>query len=209
MRDGFIKVAALTSAVRVADVEFNVESSAAAVLASDARVIVLPELAITSYTCEDLFWQDALLRAAEEGLATFAAKTAEADALVLVGVPVRVASKLYNCAAVLSRGELLGLVPKRNIPTYGEFYEGRRFSAGSEDVTLVNFAGFDEVPFGAEQLFECEDVPGLVVAAGRSARTSGSPTRRAPPPPWRARRSSATSPPRTSSWARRTIAATS
>ena len=165
MRDGFIRVAALTPAVRVADVEFNVESSAAAVLASDARVIVLPELAITSYTCEDLFWQDALLRAAEEGLATLAAKTAEADALVLVGVPVRVASKLYNCAAVLSRGELLGLVPKRNIPTYGEFYEGRRFSAGPEDVTLVNFAGFDEVPFGAEQLFECEDVPGLVVAA--------------------------------------------
>ena len=165
MRDGFIKVAALSPAVRVADVDFNVASCAAAVNASDAQVIVLPELAITSYTCEDLFWQDALLRAAEDGLARLAELTADADALVLVGVPVRVASKLYNCAAVLCAGELLGLVPKRNIPTYGEFYEGRRFSAGPEDVTLVSFAGYDEVPFGSSQLFECDTVPGLVVAA--------------------------------------------
>ena len=133
--------------------------------ATGAQVIVLPELAITSYTCEDLFWQDALLRAAEEGLARFAELTADVDALVFVGVPVRVASKLYNCAAVLCAGELLALVPKRNIPTYGEFYEGRRFSAGPEDVTLVSFAGYGEVPFGSSQLFECDTVPGLIVAA--------------------------------------------
>lgn len=78
---------------------------------------------------------------------------------------MRVASKLYNCAAVLCAGELLGLVPKRNIPTYGEFYEGRRFSAGPEDVTLVSFAGYGEVPFGSSQLFECDTVSGLIVAA--------------------------------------------
>ena len=118
MRDGFIRVAALTPAVRVADVEHNVAACAEAVRsATGAQVIVLPELAITSYTCEDLFWQDALLRAAEDGLARFAELTADVDALVFVGVPVRVASKLYNCAAVLCAGELLGLVPKRNIPT--------------------------------------------------------------------------------------------
>lgn len=165
MRDGFIKVAALTPAVRVADVEYNVEACVEAVRSSDAQVIVLPELAITSYTCEDLFWQGALLRAAEEGLGQLAAAVVDVDALVLVGVPVRVASKLYNCAAALCHGELLGLVPKRNIPTYGEFYEGRRFSAGPEDVTLISFAGYEEVPFGAGQLFECESVPGLTVAA--------------------------------------------
>ena len=139
MRDGFARVAALAPSVRVADVEHNVEACAAAVRAvtaavgeagTGAQVVVLPELAITAYTCEDLFWQDALLDAAEKGLARLADLTADRDALVLVGVPVRVASKLYNCAAALCRGELLGLVPKLNIPTYNEFYEGRRFSAG-------------------------------------------------------------------------------
>ena len=174
MRDGFIQVAALTPAVRVADVDYNVMACAQAVreacprvgeAGAGAQVAVLPELAITAYTCEDLFWQDALLNAAEDGLAQLAAATADVDALVLVGVPVRVAAKLYNCAAALCRGELLGLVPKLNIPTYGEFYEGRRFSAGPTDVTLVSFAGQDEVPFGAAQLFECEGMPGLVVSA--------------------------------------------
>ena len=165
MRDGFVQVAALMPAVRVADVDYNVEACSAAAHATDASVIVLPELAITGYTCEDLFWQDSLLAAAERGLAMLAVSTADLDALVLVGVPVRVAAKLYNCAAALCHGELLGLVPKLNIPTYGEFYEGRRFSRGPRDVTLVRFAGYDEVPFGAEQLFECESVPGLVVAA--------------------------------------------
>ena len=174
MRDGINQVAALTPAVRVADVDYNVMACAQAVreacprvgeAGAGAQVAVLPELAITAYTCEDLFWQDALLNAAEDGLAQLAAATADVDALVLVGVPVRVAAKLYNCAAALCRGELLGLVPKLNIPTYGEFYEGRRFSAGPTDVTLVSFAGQDEVPFGAAQLFECEGMPGLVVSA--------------------------------------------
>lgn len=174
MRDGFARVAALAPSVRVADVDHNVEACAAAVRAvtaavgeagTGAQVVVLPELAITAYTCEDLFWQDALLDAAEKGLARLADLTADRDALVLVGVPVRVASKLYNCAAALCRGELLGLVPKLNIPTYNEFYEGRRFSAGSREVSLVRFAGRDDVTFGANQLFECADMPGLVVAA--------------------------------------------
>ncbi len=174
MRDGFIQVAALTPAVRVADVDFNVSSCVQAVReacpkvgepGAGAQVAVLPELAITAYTCEDLFWQDALLNAAEEGLAQFATATADVDALLFVGVPVCVSAKLYNCAAAVCQGELLGLVPKLNIPTYAEFYEGRRFSAGPRDVTPISFAGQDEVPFGACQLFECENLPGLVAAA--------------------------------------------
>ena len=165
MKDGFVRVAAMTPALRVADVDYNVDACVEAVCAANAQVVVLPELAITSYTCEDLFLQEALLDAAEEGVARLAEETAGVDSLVLAGVPVRVAAKLYNCAAVLCHGELLGLVPKRNIPMYGEFYEGRRFCPGPASVSMVRFAGCDEVPFGAEQLFECDTMPGLVVAA--------------------------------------------
>ena len=121
MRDGFVKVAAVTPEVRVADVAFNVEACVAAAREAaaqeDAAVIVLPELALTGYTCEDLFWQDALVRAADAGLADFAAATADLDPLLLVGVPVRANGKLYNCAAGVSHGMVLGVVPTTPIPT--------------------------------------------------------------------------------------------
>lgn len=189
MRDGFVKVAALTPAIRVADVDYNVDACVAAAreaAGEGARVIVLPELAITAYTCEDLFWQDALLDAAVQGLARLVRETAALDALLLVGVPVRVNGKLYNCAAVASRGRLLGLVPKRNIPTYNEFYEGRHFCAGPAEIEWLALSrlgldapataggeggdlsgeGFDdEVPFGSCLLFACDELPGLVVGA--------------------------------------------
>ena len=169
MQDGFIKVASITPRVRVADVAFNVESCLAAIEEAagnrGAKVVVLPELCITGYTCEDLFWQDALLDAAERGLVSIAARTADVDALLLLGLPVRVASKLYNCAAVLFRGELLGLVPKRYVPMYNEFYEGRHFVSGSKTVTSVDFGLLGEVPFGTNQLFACDTIPELVVGA--------------------------------------------
>ena len=169
MQDGFIKVASITPRVRVADVAFNVESCLAAIeeAAGDcgAKVVVLPELCITGYTCEDLFWQDALLDAAERGLVSIAARTADVDALLLLGLPVRVAGKLYNCAAVLFRGELLGLVPKRYVPMYNEFYEGRHFVPGPKTVTSVDFGLLGEVPFGTNQLFACDTIPELVVGA--------------------------------------------
>ena len=169
MQDGFIKVASITPRVRVADVAFNVESCLAAIEEAagnrGAKVVVLPELCVTGYTCEDLFWQDALLDAAERGLVSIAARTADVDALLLLGLPVRVASKLYNCAAVLFRGELLGLVPKRYVPMYNEFYEGRHFVSGSKTVTSVDFGLLGEVPFGTNQLFACDTIPELVVGA--------------------------------------------
>ncbi|MDU4868668.1 NAD(+) synthase [Lancefieldella parvula] len=169
MQDGFIKVASITPRVRVADVAFNVESCLAAIEEAagnrGAKVVVLPELCITGYTCEDLFWQDALLDAAERGLVSIAARTADVDALLLLGLPVRVASKLYNCAAVLFRGELLGLVPKRYVPMYNEFYEGRHFVSGPKTVTSVDFGLLGEVPFGTNQLFACDTIPELVVGA--------------------------------------------
>ena len=169
MQDGFVKVAAVTPEVRVADVTFNVDACVAAAeracTEDGASVVVLPELAITGYTCEDLFWQDALLDAAEHGLADFAARTAELDALLLVGAPVRVNAKLYNCCAVVSSGTILGVVPKRHIPTYNEFYEGRHFVPGTADVVPIDVAGQLDVPFGMSQLFACEELPELVVAA--------------------------------------------
>ena len=169
MQDGFIKVASITPRVRVADVAFNVESCLAAIEEAagnrGAKVVVLPELCITGYTCEDLFWQDALLDAAERGLVSIAARTADVDALLLLGLPVRVAGKLYNCAAVLFRGELLGLVPKRYVPMYNEFYEGRHFVSGHKTVTSVDFGLLGEVPFGTNQLFACDTIPELVVGA--------------------------------------------
>ncbi len=169
MQDGFVKVAAVTPEVRVADVGFNVDACVAAAeracTEDGASVVVLPELAITGYTCEDLFWQDALLDAAECGLADFASRTAELDALLLVGVPVRVNAKLYNCCAVVTSGTILGVVPKRHIPTYNEFYEGRHFVPGTADVVPIDVAGQLDVPFGMSQLFACEELPELVVAA--------------------------------------------
>lgn len=169
MKDGFVKVAAVTPEVRVADVVSNVDACATAarnVVESDgARVVVLPELALTGYTCEDLFWQETLIRAAEKGLTAFANKTADLDALLLVGVPVRVTGKLYNCAAVLAHGSLLGLVPKLHLPTYNEFYEGRHFERGCKQAMHISYAGNASVPFGANLLFSCEELPELVVAA--------------------------------------------
>lgn len=169
MRDGFVKVAAVTPEVRVADVAFNVDACVAEASRTctedGAAVVVLPELAITGYTCEDLFWQDVLLDAAERGLADFVARTADLDALLLVGVPVRVNAKLYNCCAVVASGTIIGVVPKLHIPTYNEFYEGRHFVPGTADVVPVDVAGQLDVPFGTSQLFSCEELPELVVAA--------------------------------------------
>ena len=168
MQDGFVKVAAVTPEVRVADVTFNVESCVAAARRActedGAVLVVLPELCLTAYTCEDLFWQDTLLAAAEQGLADFAQATADLNALLLVGLPVRVNAKLYNCAAAVASGTVLGIVPKRHLPTYNEFYEGRHFVSGTTDVVPIDIAGALDVPFGTSQLFTCEEVPELSVA---------------------------------------------
>ncbi|MBP3884702.1 MAG: NAD(+) synthase [Olsenella sp.] len=168
MRDGFVSVAARSPQVRVADVDFNVDAciheATDAVTFDGARIVVLPELAVTGYTCEDLFWQDALLDAAEAGVARIAAACAGLDALVLVGAPVRAGAKLYNCAVALHGGEVLGIVPKTHIPNYNEFYEARHFAVGPADVSYIDFAGASGVPFGTRQIFSCETMPNLAVA---------------------------------------------
>ena len=167
MRDGFITVAAATPKVEVADCRANAEailSCISQMQAAGAKVMVLPELCITAYTCSDLFWQQKLLDEAEEALAKIAQETANVDALIFVGLPLRHVGKLLNVAAVLAHGKVLGFVPKVNLPAYNEFYETRHFTAGAADMGTKMFAG-EEVPVGTNLLFTCETVPDLVVAA--------------------------------------------
>ena len=165
MKHGFIKTAAATPAVRVADPAFNARAVCSCLeecYREGAKLIVLPELCLTGYTCNDLFLQERLLDAAAEALRSVAVYTRGHDALVFVGLPLEKDGKLYNVAAALSDGNVLGFVPKRNLPVYAEFYEMRHFVPGTGAVTFVRFDG-KEVPFGGDLLFECSTVKGLAV----------------------------------------------
>ena len=135
MRDGFIKVAAATPQIRGAHSRYNSAHIFTHLREGDkqgVKVMAFPELCLTGYTCGDLFLHDTLLRGAEEGLATVLEATRNLDMVAAVGLPVRNKwdGKLYNCAAVIQSGEILGLVPKTAVPNYGEFYEGRWFASG-------------------------------------------------------------------------------
>ena len=165
MRHGFIKVAALTPKIRVADPAYNAERICEKLREAwerRAKIIVFPELCITGYSCEDLFLQELLLREALGALKQIAGCTKGQDALVFVGLPVEVGQKLYNAAAVLRDGEVLGLIPKTYIPNYGEFYEGRHFAPGGAEVADYLWDG-KRIPFGSRLLFACEEIPALVV----------------------------------------------
>lgn len=167
MKDGFITVAAATPRITVADCKYNAQAiieSAASMANAGAKIIALPELCITAYTCNDLFWQTTLLDEAEEALCRIAQETSALDALILVGMPLRVSGKLLNVASVISRGEILGFVPKKNLPAYNEFYETRHFTPGSENMGTITFNG-SEVPIGTNLLFTCSTMPDVVVAA--------------------------------------------
>ncbi len=169
MRDGFIKVATVTPELRVADVAYNGDVIANYIeetYVAGAKITVFPELCITGYTCGDLFYQKVLLERAAQELVRLAGATEGKDGLYFVGLPLSHKGKLYNVAAALSNGEILGLVPKRFLPTYGEFYEGRQFTEGFSDIDLVELQpGMDPIPMGMNQLFCCETMPELVVAA--------------------------------------------
>lgn len=167
MKDGFITVATATPQVAVGDCEANTQAILACInemAAAHAKVMVLPELCITGYTCSDLFWQTKLLDEAEAALSVIAEGSRQVDALIAVGMPLRVAGKLLNVAAILCRGKVLGFVPKVNLPAYNEFYETRHFTSGSADMGTVQFCG-EEIPVGTNLLFSCENVVDLCVAA--------------------------------------------
>ena len=165
MEQGFIKVAAVTPKIRVADPVYNAGIICAGLeeaYAKGAKIIVFPELCITGYTCGDLFQQQLLLEEASAQLLKIAEATRDKDALVMAGLPMERSGKLYNVAAVLWNGRVLGLVPKANIPSYAEFYEGRHFADGNREPVPFKLAG-ESVPFGTNILFECENMRSLVV----------------------------------------------
>ena len=165
MKQGFIKVAAVTPKIKVADPIHNAEMICARMeeaCEKGAKIIVFPELCITGYTCGDLFLQPLLLEEASRQLLKIAERTRDKDALVMVGLPMERDGRLYNVAAVLCRGEILGMVPKANIPSYAEFYEGRHFAEGNTEPVFFVFHG-KTIPFGTNLLFSCEDVHGLTV----------------------------------------------
>ena len=170
MRDGFVKVAAGTPKIRVADCDYNAGQIIALIkeaAAQGVKVLALPELCVTGYTCGDLFLQDALLDGAERALGRILEETEELDMLTALGMPVRYQNKLYNCAVVIQNGEILGAVPKTHIPAYGEFYESRWFTAGELGTKLFQAKGLalcgNDVPFHTKQVFCCADFPNFSV----------------------------------------------
>lgn len=161
MIHGFLKACTVSPALRVADCAFNTQQTIAAMqraAADGVQLAVFPELGLTGYTCGDLFFQQPLQRAAARGLAAVLEASADLDLVALVGLPVAVDGKLYNCAAVVCHGKLLGLVPKTYLPNYGEFYERRQFNPAPAGVRTLHFAG-QEVPFGTQLLFRCAEMP--------------------------------------------------
>ena len=167
MKQGFVKVAAVTPDICVADVEFNKEQICRKMdeaAASGAKIIVFPELCVTGYTCSDLFTQDVLLDHAREVLTEIAAHTRDMDALVFVGAPLAVDGELYNVAAAMNHGKILGLTTKTFLPNYGEFYEMRQFREGPEKAREIEFDG-EMVPFGPKILFTAKQMEHLIVAA--------------------------------------------
>ena len=167
MKQGFVKVAAVTPNIKVADVDHNLKEICRLIdetVANGAKIIAFPELCVTGYTCGDLFSQDVLLKKSKEALKKIVAYTEGKDALIFVGLPYVVRNKLYNVAAAIKSGELLGLVSKTFLPNYDEFYEMRQFQPGPKQADWILYED-EEVPFGPQILFECEEMPDLVVSA--------------------------------------------
>ena len=173
MKYGFINVAAAVPAIKVADIDYNVmqiESLMAQAEGKGVEILVTPELCITGYSCQDLFREQLLLDKSEEGILQLLDFTRKLDTILIVGAPVLVNSLLYNCAVVIQRGQILGVVPKTYLPNYGEFYEKRWFASAQDlnptDIYLAGspvhvssepmlFTTGDGVKFGVEI---CEDV---------------------------------------------------
>ena len=165
MKHGFVKVAAVTPKIKVADTVYNREQICEEIeraAGHGAKVIVFPELCLCGYTCQDLFLQERLLDSCKEQLIKIAEFTEGKDALVFVGLPLEREGKLYNVAAAVHDGEILCFIPKSYIPSYAEFYETRHFQTGNKEAVSVFFDG-EEIPFGTNILLEAEGMEGLLV----------------------------------------------
>lgn len=174
MIDGYIKVAACTPKIKVADTDFNSKSIIAQIEEcknAGVKIAVFPELCITGYTCQDLFFQNTLLDSAMYGLIDIVRATKGYDAVVAVGLPVYAFGKIYNCAAIIYDGDILSFVPKTHLPNYNEFYEVRHFAAYNGKISTVSLDKFGYtdsrgngcyIPFG-QFVFKCQSVPELIV----------------------------------------------
>lgn len=177
MKHGFIKTGAVTPKVVVADCVYNADRIIEHIDEAEkkrVKILLFPELCVTGYTCGDLFLQDSLLKSALKELCRITAFTKGKDILVTVGLPISFKGNLYNVACVIQGGRVLGMVPKVHVPNYTEFYEGRYFSQGKEEIEFLNVGqmlkeegieetGMDFIPFGTNLLFSCKNHPSLVI----------------------------------------------
>ena len=163
MRDGFVKIACATPDLKVADCDYNTDRMLDLIREAHGKgvkIVCFPELSITSYTCGDLFLQSKLIQSAEDNLLRLTDETRDLEIISIVGLPFCYANHLYNCAAVVYKGDILGIVPKTHIPNYGEFYEARHFAKGEPTDYTVN-VGEHKPTFGTNQIFRCEDLASL------------------------------------------------
>lgn len=161
MKYGFVKTAAATPKIRVADCEYNANQIISCVkeaYENGAALLVFPELCVTGYTCSDLFLQSTLLKAAEKAVKRIKEETKDLDIVFVVGVPITVKQSLYNCGVVICKGEILGAVPKVNIPNYSEFYELRHFTSGKNVEEHIVYAGDGWIELSDTQYFVCKDM---------------------------------------------------
>lgn len=165
MKHGFVKVAAATPKIQVANCIYNADRIIELIEEAEknqVKVLVLPELCLTGYTCGELFLQDTLLNSAMEQLKRIVEFTLGKDLFVALGVPVVTEGKLYNTAAAVQNGQLLGFIPKKNLPNYSEFYEARYFNPGHEKTEYINYYG-RKIPLGTNILFRCANLPALTI----------------------------------------------
>lgn len=167
MKDGFIKVACATPKVKVADPVYNAEKIIEIIKETGTRgtsLLVFSELTISGYTCGDLFLQKPLLDECKKQLLNIADATKDLNMVVVVGCPLTVKQKLYNCAAVLCDGKILGIVPKTHLPNYSEFYELRYFASGQDVEELISLEKERMCWFSTNLLFVCDEIPELAIA---------------------------------------------
>ena len=167
MNHGFVRVCAATPRIQVADPEFN--GNEILKLMEEGRdhhafLMVFPELCLTGYTCNDLFWHAPLLEKAKETLKKLVDASADFPMLLFVGLPWEYQGKLYNVTAAVCQGQLLGMVPKTHLPNYSEFYEMRHFTPGNQRPVMVPWKD-GQIPMGTNLLFQCDSVPGLTIGA--------------------------------------------
>ena len=161
---GFVRVAAAVPDLKVANCDFNAGEIIKIARKADsqgAQFVAFPELSVTSYTCGDLFLQTTLQKRALSSLEVIISETASLECVIIIGMPLILDSRLYNCAVIIKSGSILGVVPKCYIPNYSEFYEARWFSSGlDKPAETISILG-KTVPFGIDILFEAANMDGL------------------------------------------------